>query len=162
MCQKHCLSRSDDAGGDDDLKAKWDLRVGHTSTREESRWVQMVLYCQVKPWWVSGSLKGEIGCKRLLTSVRDWLCGYFLSDRKDDILWIMESLTTTYHWPLHQLHIKNSFLNSILDEKLCMEQLPGFVAQGVRALSLQVAKVTLRSESLWEPSLGALDQDSRV
>jgi len=52
---------SGDAGRDDGLRAEWDLRVDHTSIREESRKVQMGLHCQVKPRWVSDSLKSEIG-----------------------------------------------------------------------------------------------------
>ena len=60
---------SGDVEGDDYLRAKWHLRVGHTSTREESRWVQVGLHCQVKPREVSGSLKCEIGCQMILTYV---------------------------------------------------------------------------------------------
>jgi len=62
-------------GGDDSLK--WDLGVGYTSTRKENR-VQMSLHCRVKPRWISGSLKGEIGCQRILTGVWTGLCGYLL------------------------------------------------------------------------------------
>jgi len=40
----------------------------------------------------------------------------------------MVSLATTYHCQLHQLGIKNVFLNNILDEEIYMEQSPGFVA----------------------------------
>jgi len=49
------------------------LRVGHTSTVEESHRVQISLHCQVKLRWVSGSLKGKIGCQRSLASVMDWI-----------------------------------------------------------------------------------------
>jgi len=41
---------------------------------------------------------------------------------------IIVSLAATYHWPLHQLDIKNAFLSDVLDEKVHMEQQPGFVA----------------------------------
>ena len=42
---------------------------------------------------------------------------------------ILVSLSTTYHCPLYQLDIKNVF-NGILDEKVYMEQPPGFATQG--------------------------------
>ena len=51
-------SRLDSGGaGVDELRAEWHLGVAHTSTREESRQMQVSLHCQVKPRWVSGSLK---------------------------------------------------------------------------------------------------------
>ena len=34
---------------------------------------------------------------------------------------ILVSLVATYHWPLHQLDIKNVFLNGILDKEIYME-----------------------------------------
>jgi len=39
-------------------------------------------------------------------------------------------LVTTHHWPPCQLDIKNVFLYGILDEKVYMNQPPGFVAKG--------------------------------
>ncbi|KAF3641715.1 Phosphatidyl serine synthase family protein isoform 1 [Capsicum annuum] len=40
------------------------------------------------------------------------------------------SMAVVRHWPLYQLDIKNAFLHGDLEEKVYMEQPPGFVAQG--------------------------------
>jgi len=43
---------------------------------------------------------------------------------------ILVSLAATHHWLLHQLDIKNAFLNGVFDEEVYMEQLLDFVALG--------------------------------
>ncbi|OWM65682.1 hypothetical protein CDL15_Pgr017179 [Punica granatum] len=43
---------------------------------------------------------------------------------------LLLSLAAINHWSLHQLDIKNAFLHGDLEEKVYMEQPPGFVAQG--------------------------------
>ena len=93
----------------------------HTSTREKSRWVQVGLRCQVKSQCISGSrLKARLlakGCSHV------YGLGYvdtFTLVAKMTSVQILVSLATN-HWPLHQLDIKNAFLNCILDEEICME-----------------------------------------
>ncbi|WRX20564.1 Reverse transcriptase [Theobroma cacao] len=46
--------------------------------------------------------------------------------------WNLISLPSaaTHHWPVDQLDEKNAFLHINLQEEVCMEQPPGFVAQG--------------------------------
>jgi len=43
---------------------------------------------------------------------------------------ILVSLIATHYWPLHQLDVKNAFLNGVLDKKVYMKQPPDFVVQG--------------------------------
>lgn len=47
---------------------------------------------------------------------------------------LLISLASSYHWPLHQLDVKNAFLHSDLEEEVYMEQPPGFVAQGASGM----------------------------
>ena len=44
-------------------------------------------------------------------------------------VWILVFLAATHNWLLHQLDVKNIFLNSVLDEEVYMEQLQDFVIQ---------------------------------
>lgn len=40
------------------------------------------------------------------------------------------SVIASQNWPLHQLNIKNAFLNADLNEEVCVEQPLGFAAWG--------------------------------
>jgi len=42
----------------------------------------------------------------------------FSSVAKLTSMWILISLVTTHHWLLHQLDVKNIFLNGVLDEEV--------------------------------------------
>ncbi|XP_068663093.1 uncharacterized mitochondrial protein AtMg00810-like [Aristolochia californica] len=44
---------------------------------------------------------------------------------KATTVWVVLSLAVTNKWPLHQLDVKNAFLNGILTENVYMEQPPG-------------------------------------
>ena len=43
---------------------------------------------------------------------------------------LLISLATSNSWPLHQLDVKNAFLNDKLDETIYMDPPPGFRAEG--------------------------------
>ena len=45
----------------------------------------MGLHYQVKPRWIFGSLKSEIGCQKILTGVWAIFYGFLLSGSEDDI-----------------------------------------------------------------------------
>ena len=87
------------------------------------------------------------------------LYGYLRPSNKDANVRVLVSLAATYHWPLHQLDIKNAFLNGILDEKVYMEQPPGFVAQGECAKKVYRLKKSLYGlNSFRESDLSILHQ----
>ena len=53
------------------------------------------------------------------------------------------SLTASYDWDLHQLHIRNGFLYRDLQEQVTMEQPPRLVAQG------EIGKMSSSKISVW-------------
>jgi len=107
-------------------------------------------YYQVKPWWVSSSLKGEIGRQKLLTGVWAWLYGYLLFSHENDISVdhgvIVSDLTLATSSVGHQECISQWYswwesLHEATTRFYCSER--------VCAESLQV-EVTLRSETVTE------------
>ena len=58
------------------------------------------------------------------------LSGHFLASSKLISIRILVSLVATHNCPLHQLNVKNDFLNGAFDDEVYMEQPPNFVAQG--------------------------------
>ena len=74
-------------------------------------------------------LKASLVAKRYLQVYKLNYVDTFSPVTKMIFVRILVSLTPTYHWSLHQLDIKNAFLNDILDEEVYMEQQSGFVAQ---------------------------------
>ena len=74
---------SGDAGEDDGLRAEWDLGSWSHFHQGRKLLVWVGLHCQVKSWWVSGSLKSEIDCQKILTCVWAELCGYLLPGSED-------------------------------------------------------------------------------
>lgn len=97
--------------------------------------------------------KGAVGCKWIF-AVKDNLDGFvarlkarlvsisynqtygvdyydtFSAVEKLTSVLLFISLVASQHWTLHQLNIKNAFLHGDPNEKVYMEQPPGFVAQG--------------------------------
>ena len=45
---------------------------------------------------------------------------------KINSIWILLSLTVHFNWPLHQLDVKNAFLDDNLEEEVFMDLPPSF------------------------------------
>ena len=54
----------------------------------------------------------------------------FLPGARMNSIRILFSITVNLSWPLFQLDVKNAFLYEDLQEKVYMEQPPGYIAQG--------------------------------
>jgi hypothetical protein len=53
---------------------------------------------------------------------------------------VLLSLATSHGLLVHQMDVKTSFLNGELDEKIYMEQLAGFVANGQEGIVCKLLK----------------------
>ena len=63
----------------------------------------------------------------------DWRCcrsGTFVPVAKLNTIRLLVSLATSHSWPLHQLDVKNVFLNGDLSETIYMDLPLSFPAQG--------------------------------
>ena len=76
----------------------------------------MGLHYQVKPKWVSSSLKGKIGCQKIFTGVWTGLCGNLLSGRENDICVGPCVIGSDIPLATSSVGHKNVFLNDIFDE----------------------------------------------
>ena len=102
---------SGDAGRDDCFRAKWHLGLGYTKNAVGCKWVYTI---KLNP---NGSLARLKVC--LVAKGFSQVYGLDYVDTFSPIVKmtsvrILISLATTYHWPLHQLDIKNVFLNDII------------------------------------------------
>ena len=130
-----------DAGGDDSLKAEWDLWVSHTSTKEKSCWVQVDLYCQDKPSWVFVSLRNNIDCQSIFTGVLTGLSEYLLSDREDDICAGLCVISSDIPLATSSVGHQECLSNVIFDEDAYMKQPPGF--SGMRRFAGWISHSTI-------------------
>ena len=114
----------------------------------------MNLQYQVKPKWVSGSLKGKIGCQRIFSGVWTGLCDYLLSGSKDDIS--VDSCVISSDTIGHFISWTSKIpLNDILNEEVYMEQPLGFVAQR-ECEGLQVEEIILWFKTVSKSLIWAL------
>jgi len=79
-------------------------------------------------------LKAKLATKELLRSMGLTRMIFFSLVAKMTIVRLFLAIITIRHLPLHQLHIKNVFVNSGLKKEVYMEQSPGFGAQGESGL----------------------------
>ena len=119
---------SGNAGGDDGLRAQngtWELATLPPWKKVIGcKWVYTI---KLNPDGSLARLKARLTIKRYSQVYRLDYVDTFPLIAKMTYVWVFVSLAATYHWPLHQLDIKNVFLNGILDG-VYMEQPPVFVA----------------------------------
>jgi len=69
------------------------------------------LHCHVKSRWVSACLKARLIAKEYSQMYELNYVDNFTPVTKMTYVWVLVSLAATDHWWLHQLDIKNAFLN---------------------------------------------------
>lgn len=75
--------------------------------------------------WGHKLVQGKIGCKGVYSEVWDRLSETFALVAKLIIVLVFLTLVANFDWPLHQLDVKNAFLNDVLKE-VYMEIPQGF------------------------------------
>jgi len=111
------------------------LGVGHTSTEEEIIGCKWVYSVKLNPDGSLARLKARLIAKSYSQVYGlDYVDTFFPVVKMTSVR-INVSLAVTYHWPLHQLDMNNSFLNGILDEEVYMEQPPTRVSMPRRFAS---------------------------
>ena len=64
------------------------------------------------------SFEGSFDCQRVFSGDEMDYQDTFSPVAKLMFVWILVFLAATHHWPLHQLDIRNTFLNGILDDEI--------------------------------------------
>ena len=132
---------SDDAGGDDGLIAEWTWELVTLSPEKKvigCKWVHTV---KLNPYEYVARLKARLIVKGYSKVYELDFVDTFSPVVKMTSVWVLVPLAMTYHWPLHQLDIKNVFLNGILDE---------FTWSNHRVLLLRGCAKVCRLKSLYD------------
>ena len=110
-----------------DANGTWDLV--NLPAGEKAIGCKWVFAIKVNPDGSVAQLKVCLVAKGYAHTYRVDYSDTFLPVAKLTSVPLFISMAATHNWPLHQLNIENAFLHGNLQEKVYMEQPPGFVAQ---------------------------------
>jgi len=111
-----------------DANGTWELLP--LSTGKKAIGSKFVFTVKINPDGSVTRLKARLVAKGYAQTYRVDYSDTFSPVAKLTYVRLFISLAATYDWLLHQLDIKNAFLNGDLQEEVYMEQPPGFIAQG--------------------------------